>query len=964
MKYFWLILCPAIALIFIACGSANSFKNDTSEAFEIYSSDTKAVILYEKGKALDSITANLLSEDIYKVTNYRPKVVTEINSANGKAIVIGSLDSPLINTFLKGESLNEGFKTQWESYHYKTIANPTKHIQKAFVIAGTNPRGTAYGVFNISKQIGVSPWYWWADVPVKKKDELILNQSDLYSKTPSVKYRGIFLNDEDWGLQPWAEHNFEPETGDIGPKTYSKIFELLLRLNANTIWPAMHPSTKAFFHYPGNVKMAELYNIVIGTSHAEPMLRNNVDEWDKGTMGSFNYKTNKDEVFKYWEDRVKEAKNVDAIYTMGMRGVHDSGMEGVKSKDEAVALLDGIIKDQRSMLKKHINTDATQIPQAFTVYKEVLDLYKNGLKVPDDVTLVWTDDNYGYIRALSNPEEQKRSGGGGVYYHASYWGRPHDYLWLSSTNPVLIREEMMKAYNLNNKNIWILNVGDIKPLEYNMQLFLDMAYNTEPFQNPEYVAEHQEAFFTDIFGNSNGKTISEIKTEYYQLAFERRPEFMGWSQTEPTTPIYKSGYNAFSNGDEIQKRIEAFNKIEEEVNTIENNLPNNLISTFTQLVSYPVKGAAHMNRKFLYRDKALAYVEQGRKSASKYKVLAHESYKTIEKLTEAYTTLSNGKWKGMMDMKPRRLPVFNNPEIDLLAKASDGKIGVSIEDTLKVVDGTLRIPVFYVGNADNYFVDVFLKNNNETATWEFQQIPNWLKLSQTSGVLNDSELETRIQVSVDWKAWEQEGKPVLETIQIKSGTSVISIQIKISNSYETILEGSFIEKNGMVVAYVEHFTDKNNSITTQWKRVNLLGHSKSVMEASPLSSKPILDHKTAPILQYEFFTETLTDYAIVNLVALPTHPTTTDGRLRIALQWNDESIQVLDFKTEGRSREWKQNVLSNKAQKQIRVPINSKGKQTLKLFMVDPAVLLDYIVLDTSGKANLPYQLIPETIKK
>ena len=930
--------------------------------FEIYSQNTKAVILYEKnGNPLDSISAYLLADDIFKVTNYKPEVVTSIKQAKGNVIVIGTINSKLIASFINKKELKTGFENQWESYFYKTISNPNRKIKNAFIIAGTNPRGTAYGVFNISKKIGVSPWYWWADVPVKQSNELILNQPDYYSNPPSVTYRGIFLNDEDWGLQPWAAKTFDPETGDIGPKTYSKIFELLLRLNANTIWPAMHPSTKAFFYYPNNAKMASLYNIVIGTSHAEPMLRNNVDEWDENKFGSFNYKTNKDHVYKYWETRIKEAKNIDAIYTMGMRGVHDSGMEGVKSKDEAVSLLDGIISDQRGLLKKYTNPNIEKIPQAFTVYKEVLDLYKNGLQVPEDITLVWTDDNYGYIRALSNTEEQKRSGGGGVYYHASYWGRPHDYLWLSTTHPALIREEMMKAYNLNNNKIWILNVGDIKPIEYNTQLFLDMAYDAEKFQNPEYIIEHQQHFYGGIFGFEFAENITKIRESYFDLAFERKPEFMGWNQTEPTTPISTTAYNPFANGDEIQKRMGAYETIDKQVEAIETQLPENLKSSFTQLISYPVKASTSMNKKFLYRDKALSYAKQGRLSASKYKTLSNEAFENIEVLTKNYNELSNGKWQGFMDMKPRNLPVFDNPSIELEFAEVNDAFGFALEDTLSTIEGTKRLPTFYVGDSSSYFIDIFLKKATQVA-WQIKELPNWIHVTKLSGILNNTDmLEDRIFVSIEWDAWEQAGEPLSEIIKIQLNSEEKHIQINVSNSYRNISKNNVVEKNGKAVLYANHYSNNEAKNNFLWKEIIGLGHSKSVMESLPLNGSPFLNHENAPVLSYELFTETLTQNATLHLSAIPTHPITTDSELRIAVQWNNEPIQIVNFKTEGRSSTWKNNVLSNKTVGKIQVPITEKGKQTLKIYMMDPGVLLDYIILNTKGKNILPFQLIPET---
>ncbi len=622
-------------LIFLfGFGWSSACQSQTEKAgFEI---NEKTILVYDKnGSELDSISAHLLSEDIERVIGKRPKVATSFPSDSQNVILIGKIDSGLFGDFLDQEVKEfENLKGEWERFALKV--QPIKGQEnpgQCLVIAGSDDRGTAYGVFEISERIGVSPWYWWADVPVENKEKVTLSNLPYISESPSVKYRGIFLNDEDWGLQPWAEKTFEPGTGDIGPKTYAKIFELLLRLKANYIWPAMHPSTKAFFHYPGNPEMAKAYQIVVGTSHAEPMLRNNVDEWDHHEMGNFNYQTNKDQVYSYWKERVKESKGLNAIYTVGMRGIHDSGMEGVESYDQAAEILENVIADQRGLIGEYISKDVEEIPQAFTAYKEVLDIYDSGLDLPEDITMIWPDDNYGYIRRLSNAEERKREGGAGVYYHGSYWGRPHDYLWLSTTHPALIREEMMKAYELDCREVWVLNVGDIKPLEYNIDLFMDMAYQAEPFKDPSYSRNHLTDWYQSIFGNA-GKELGEIMWAYYDLAYERRPEFMGWSQTEPTTPVYPTGYAHESWGDEAQKRLDAYQNLESRVEEIKSSLPSHEFPAFYQLSYYPVKSASLMNQKFLYKDKAIKYTGENRLSAMDYKAKSEEAYDEIVKETE------------------------------------------------------------------------------------------------------------------------------------------------------------------------------------------------------------------------------------------------------------------------------------------------------------------------------------------
>ncbi|MEJ4088694.1 glycosyl hydrolase 115 family protein [Galbibacter orientalis] len=949
MVKFWLGI---IILLISFKGSTQTIERDI--VFDIYTQGKLTAVFYDAdGNSLDSISANLLADDIARVTGHRPTVKPEKKEIHESAILIGSVTSNFIKKNLQDSPKTE-FLAQKESYLLQASKD-----KKQLIIAGTDARGTAYGVFSISKKLGVNPWYWWADVPVEKKEELKINVQTFYSKEPSVSYRGIFLNDEDWGLQPWAANNFETETKDIGPKTYEQIFELLLRLNANTIWPAMHPSTKAFFYYPRNPEIAKKYHIVVGSSHAEPMLRNNVDEWDKEKMGSFNYKTNKENVYNYWETRVKEAEKMDAIYTIGMRGVHDSGMEGVSSKEEAVAVLNDVINDQRFLIKKYINKEVSAVPQAFTVYKEVLDLYKNGLEIPDDITLVWTDDNYGYIRSLSNAEERKRTGGGGVYYHASYWGRPHDYLWLSTTHPSLIREEMMKAYNLNNKEIWILNVGDIKPAEYNTQLFLDMAYNAEKFRDPSYVEEHQQEFYATIFGADLAKSIGEVQNRYYKLAFERKPEFMGWSQTEPTTSIYQTAYKTLSYGDEVQQRINAYGDIEEKVDLIEGKLPENLKITYFQLVKYPVKASAAINKKFLYRDKSLTYAKQFRKSAHKYKDLSYNSYKDIVELTKTYNQISNGKWNGIMDMKPRRLPVFDKPEIDLSDVYYKQLAGIVVEDTLTTETGIDKLPTFYVNNFASYFIDIYLKAANN-AQWKFESLPEWVKVSKSSGKLNEDDLEERVYVTIDWKAWRTAGKPLSEIIKIEMNGREKKIQINVSNKYASIPEDSFTEKNGVAMVYAHSYLKNKASEKIKWNKIEGLGHSGAVMQAESFENLPILNYKEASVLEYEFYTETVTDKATLLITALPTHPLTTNGDVRIAVQWNDDPIEIIDFKTKGRSEAWKQNVLSNKAIKEVEVAIKAFGKQTLKIYSVDAGVCLDYFILKTNTN-TVPYKLMSET---
>ena len=411
------------------------------------------------------------------------------------------------------------------------------------LIAGSDSHGTAYGIMELSRLIGVSPWEWWADATPEKRELFELPVGYTNMQSPSVEYRGIFINDEDWGLTPWSSLTYEPwlyyGPGRIGPRTNERIFELMLRLRANTYWPAMHECTKPFFLTKGNREMAKKFGIYIGGSHCEPMASSTAGEWSQRGKGEYDYVKNSASVYKFWESRVKEVAGQEIFYTVGMRGVHDGAMNGAKTLDEQKTVLERVFADQRRLLQQYVNKDVTKVPQVFIPYKEVLDVYHAGLKVPDDITLMWCDDNYGYIKHFPTAEERARKGGNGIYYHVSYWGRPHDYLWLGTFSPHPLYQQMKQAYDHDVRKIWILNVGDIKPIEYQTELFMDMAWNIDKVAE-EGVSAHLEDFLQREFGEKVGEELLPVMEEHYRLAYIRKPEFMGNTREEEYgTPDYR-----------------------------------------------------------------------------------------------------------------------------------------------------------------------------------------------------------------------------------------------------------------------------------------------------------------------------------------------------------------------------------------------------------------------------------------
>ncbi len=627
-----------VALNFFAVSSTISFGGPLSlketvsspSDFPIVANGRAAEILVDKADAeVVRIAAGLLASDIERVSGVKPGVGGTITGRTAPVIILGTLEkSALIADLIKRRKFDpKSIKGKWESFIVTTVDAPFPGVPAALVIAGSDRRGAAYGALTLSETIGVSPWEWWADVAPQKRENLVVSAVAHTEGSPSVQYRGIFINDEDWGIQPWAAGTFEPASKNIGPKTYAKVCELLLRLKANYLWPAMHKCSKAFNCFPENKAVADRYAIVMGSSHCEPLLRNNVGEWDPKTRGEWNYQKNGAQVLSYWEERVKESGRYENTYTLGMRGVHDGAMPFEGTTPERIAMLQKIISDQRELLAKYVNPKLDQVPQIFIPYKEVLTVYQKGLKVPQDVTLVWPDDNHGYIRRLSTPEEQKRSGGSGVYYHLSYYGSPEDYLWLCTTPPALIWEEMRKAYDHGARKLWIVNVGDIKPAEVGMEFFLRMAWNVDAW-NENAQTTFLEEWARRTFGKEHAAEIAWVMDEYYRLNYTAKPEHLLNAQFS-------------TNYDEIAQRLHRFAALVAKTDALHSQLRPEQRDAFFELVAYPVRGSALMNEKHL---------EPG---------MAREAYEKIQAETKVYNeVIHGGKWNRMMSAAPRNRQVF------------------------------------------------------------------------------------------------------------------------------------------------------------------------------------------------------------------------------------------------------------------------------------------------------------------
>jgi hypothetical protein len=786
-----------------------------------------------------------LAEDVERVTGTKPELA---QGSDGKinVVIIGTLgQSKTIDRLAAAGRLDvNGVRGQWESYVLQVVKNPLPGITRALVIAGSDRRGTIYGIYQLSELIGVSPWYWWADVPVKRRNFVAIRGDIFKQGPPAVKYRGIFLNDEDWCLRPWAAKTFDPETGNIGPKTYAKVFELLLRLRANYLWPAMHPDTRAFNFYPADKELADAYGIVMGSSHCEQMLRDNVDEWERDGHGEYNFVTNPDGVLKYWEQRVRENGKFENVYTLGMRGIHDSGMPGGGTPREQAERLHTIIAGQREMLGRLVNTNVAAVPQIFCPYKEVLELYRLAPDIPDDITLVWPDDNYGYIREFSDARERRRSGGAGVYYHVSYYGRPRDYLWLCSTPPALIAEEMTKACDYGADRVWILNVGDLKPAELDIEFFLKLAWNPHSW-NGTNTYELLEIQLARDFGPANAPELTSILAEYYRLNFQRKPEHMGF----PTNNLFSSTLN----DDEAGRRLEAWRKLSVRVDAVEKNLPGESRDAFFELVGYLVRAAALANEKILAPAKAQRAQDE------------------IRRLTDVYNTqIANGKWRYMMSSNPRG-------QVDLgIPKILPGKITVA---------ATNAVPA------------------------------------------------------------EASPLPPAET---------------------NFAGADFVEDNHCMVMEAEHASAFLPGQDARWRKITGLGYNGGAVSVFP-TLVPVRDQpdkilSESPCLQYKIWIQHPGDWKFI-VRSLPTFSVETGKPQRYAIAVDDAPPQIVSLPAaqSETDRHWQENVLRNAALTTSVHAIAPPGLHTLKIWMVDPGIVVDTIIGDGGDGGRLGYTWPPET---
>jgi hypothetical protein len=885
-----------------------------------------------------------LQADVELVAGVKPSIKSTLTGLSSRAILVGTLGrSPLIDSLVSQGKLNaEGVSGKWESFVIQAVDAPVEGVERALVIAGSDRRGTIYGIYDISQAMGVSPWYWWADVAPLKSDTVTVDGALRKQGEPSVKYRGMFINDEE-NFSAWSARKLDAGKKP-GPETYKRVFELLLRLKANFLWPAMHEVSESFNHYPENAKNADLYGIVMGSSHPEMLLRANVREWEPfamshasgGSTPVYDYSVNPEVLREYWDTRVEENGKYENGYSIGMRGVHDSGLVAANAPTNAakIDLLETIFKDQREILAQRVNPDLSNVLQVFTPYKEVLSLYNAGLEVPEDATILWAEDNHGYVRQIPNDAERQRRGGAGVYYHLSYYGDPKSYLWINTTPLTLVREELRKAYDAGASRLWVINVGDIKPTEIGFEFAMSLAWRIDDWTESN-VGDFVAALAARDFGAESKQDIADIVMQFYQINIARRPEFMD-----------KTAYNLVNYGDEGQRRLDELRGLLERATAIWNGLPEQKRDGFYELVLYPLKASALTMEKYIAAARTDLFARQGRTaSVTQQRNLATAAYEEVLSDLEHFNkTLAGGKWDGIINPWVAGLPTIERlPQLAAKPAAAAGSaLGVVVEgQTTGTEAATLEFSVY---TQDRRFVDVFTKGD-AGLSWTAEGSANWIMPSKASGTITDDE---RIQVNIDWNTVPQGDSTGTLTISGASSSKAITINVSNPAAPRPADVDGYVEANGYVAIEAEHFQDTIARGGSEWRVLKQLGRSGDSVKVFPdVADSVTASFATAsPELAYKIYFFSTGTFP-VSVYRIPTLNTT--GACRLAIAIDDGAAKVLEGANSTDDAAWKTNVVEHIEKLSTTIQVSAPGYHTLRIWKVDPSIAIDRIVVDTGG---------------
>jgi hypothetical protein len=873
-----------------------------------------------------------LQGDIEKVGSVRPVLNKSTLPSGADVVIVGTLGkSALLDSLVASGKLDvSGIEGKWEGYMVQTVERPMPGVERALVVAGSDKRGTIYGIYEISEQIGVSPWHFWADVPVSKRSQVSIAAPQRIVDAPVVKYRGIFLNDEAPALTGWVKEKY----GDYNSKFYARVFELILRLRGNYLWPAMW--NNAFYDDDkANGKLADDYGIVMGTSHHEPMMRAH-QEWGRYGKGPWDYSRNADALSRFWSEGVRKTKPFESVITIGMRGDGDEPM----SEESNVSLLEKIVKDQRSIIAREVNPDLSKVPQLWALYKEVQDYYEKGMRVPDDVTLLWCDDNWGNIRRLPTRAERKRAGGAGVYYHFDYVGGPRSYKWLNVTPIPKIWEQMHLAWKYQADRLWIVNVGDLKPMEVPIEFFLPYAWN--PAQWPaERLPEYLKLWAAREFGPEHADDIADIVAKYTKYNGRRKPE-----QLEP-------GTYSLVNYNEAERVVAEYQAIAARAEQIYAKLPKEKRDAFFQLVLHPARAGAIVNEMFVASARNRLYATQGRASANDLAERVRALFRADAALTRQYhQELAGGKWNHMMSQVHLGYTNWNQPPRNVMPPVSEiqttkeAEMGVAVEGSEHAWprwgQPALTLPAVNPFDRQPRFIEVF-NRGEEPFAYKLTADQPWVTISHPSGTVKR---EQRVMVNVRWD--EVPAGVEAATLSV-SGAKGARAQVRLPLAkLRTAEKGAFVETDGVVsieaASHVRAVAPKGR----QWLRVTDHGRTGSGMTTLPVDAPPVLPGRDGMRLEYRMQVASAGKVQVQTILA-PTLKFQPGQGFRFAVSIDDEKPQVVNVHADDSERHWSRIVSDGAAVFTTTHTIDKPGARTLKVWAIDPGLVVQKMVVDLGG---------------
>jgi len=930
----------------------------SKNAFTIVAKGKAAVIYVDAADWKGVIrAANDLGDDVRKVSGIAANV-KESATPEGGSIIVGTIGkSKLIDKLIADKKIDVSeIKGNWESFIIQTVDGN-------LIVAGSDKRGTIYGIYDISEKIGVSPWYYWADVPAKKSNQLYVKAGRYVQDSPKVKYRGIFINDESPSFTGWCNAKF----GGVNSKMYVNMFELLLRLKANYLWPAMWGN--AFNEDdPMSPVLADEYGIVMGTSHHEPMMRAQKEYTNrKRDVGAWDFITNSTNLEKFWFDGLNRNKNYDNLITMSMRGDGDVAM-GKGDDLDNIKTLQNVVKSQRNIIQKVYNDDPANHPQLWAIFTEVQRYYDAGFNVPEDITLLFCDNNWGYVRRITPPNEKNRKGGSGMYYHIDMNGGPNNDRWVNTTTVPKLREQLNLAYQSGIDRIWIINVGDLKPKEFPIDFIMHFAWNPNAYP-ADKAMEYTVNWAESIFGKEHAKEIADIVSKYSKYNLLRKAEVQ-------TPRIF-----SYVNYNEADRMLKLWRDVVAKAEALESKISPEAKDAYYQLVLYPTKASAGIAEIYLSVGRNQLYAKQGRVSANDYAQRARDLFDLDKKLSDYYNgPMSNGKWKNMMSdihigytgwQMPRESKL---PEVKEVKPLAEPTLGVAVEGSESAWPGDQakpQLPVFDILKNQSYYIDVF---NRGTGSFDFEAKANkpWIKLSTTKGKV---EKDIRLMVNIDWKTLP--GGKSDGTVEIKKGNELVSVSVNaLKAELPKVKEPYFGNFTGEFTIPADQFNANIPGKAAKWIILPDLGKSKACMGIYPVTA-PSATAADGPKLEYKIFLPT-TGKAVFCMGILPTQDVYPQRGLRIAVALDGQEPQVLDAR-KGFYDEFKEytpeilarstvlkpypplnrnialigagqfrrnEIFDNMRWLDFEMDVKESGIHTLKIIMIDPEIVVEKIVVN------------------